>query len=314
MLFSVIVVIMACQNTTKHSEKEQTAESKSHALSLLQNNCLSCHNPAANQNNNIAPSLTSIREQYITKYKERELFQQNILAFVNNPSPENAIMPDAVRQYGIMPKLEYNQNDLKAIADYLFDNDLSTDEWRKEWEGLKSQVKTSNTDTSYLEIGRYIANNTKTELGKNLLQAIKKYGTTGALEFCNTKAIPITDSMSVVQNAKIARVSDKPRNPNNKANESEMEIINDFKNRLKNKQALEPKLLEGQDIVTGYYPILTNTMCLQCHGQKEKEILPETLTKIKKLYPNDLAYGYGENELRGLFKVVMTKNTKIIKQ
>lgn len=43
-------------------------------------------------------------------------------------------------------------------------------------------------------------------------------------------------------------------------------------------------------------------MCLQCHGS-EKDIKPETLAKIKSLYPNDKAIGYQENEMRGLMVI-----------
>jgi len=52
-----------------------------------------------------------------------------------------------------------------------------------------------------------------------------------------------------------------------------------------------------------YKPILTAlSACLQCHGPEE-EINPETLQKIKTLYPNDKATGYSINELRGLWKI-----------
>jgi hypothetical protein len=62
--------------------------------------------------------------------------------------------------------------------------------------------------------------------------------------------------------------------------------------------------------VTGYYPILTGKMCLQCHGIKNEDINPETSSILKKLYPNDKAIGYKENDLRGLFKIEMNKNKK----
>ena len=44
-------------------------------------------------------------------------------------------------------------------------------------------------------------------------------------------------------------------------------------------------------------------MCLQCHGEKGKNIQPKTLEKIAQLYPNDLATGYKENEVRGLISI-----------
>ncbi len=44
---------------------------------------------------------------------------------------------------------------------------------------------------------------------------------------------------------------------------------------------------------------------MQCHGDPETDILPETYTKIKELYPEDKAIGYIENELRGIWVVEM---------
>ena len=68
------------------------------------------------------------------------------------------------------------------------------------------------------------------------------------------------------------------------------------------------KVSEINGKMVGYYPIVTNQMCLQCHGKAYKDINDATLNKINKLYPNDQATGYLENELRGIFVVEMNKN------
>lgn len=302
-----LVVLSTCQNAKQQNKQDDSIVEKYQALALLQNNCFSCHNPDLNTEVRIAPPMFKIREHYLADSISKENFLKNIVQFVNDPTEENSIMPGAVRNFGVMPKQHINQEDLKIIAAYIFDNDLSSDEWDKEWETFKKQAKTENKNLSDIEIGQNIANSTKLQLGKNLLEAIQKYGTAGAVEFCNTRAIPITDSMSGLLNVRISRISDKPRNPLNTANNAELEIINSYKNKLKNKQPLEPKLIEWQNTLTGYYPIQTNKMCLQCHGQKNVNINPDAYSKIKKLYPDDNATGYGENELRGLFKIEMSK-------
>ena len=59
--------------------------------------------------------------------------------------------------------------------------------------------------------------------------------------------------------------------------------IESIKNTLAKGTQPEPKLtLEGNKEI-GYYPILTNKMCMQCHGKINTEIKPETLIKIKNL-------------------------------
>lgn len=143
-----------------------------------------------------------------------------------------------------------------------------------------------------------IAEETKKNLVTNLTQKISENGTENALEFCNVNAIPLTKQLEDQHNVTIKRVSDKNRNPDNAANETERKYIDFFKEQLALKQKLEAKFDNG----VFYAPITTNSMCLQCHGS-EKDIKPETLAKIKSLYPNDKAIGYQENELRGLMVI-----------
>ena len=57
----------------------------------------------------------------------------------------------------------------------------------------------------------------------------------------------------------------------------------------------------------GYYPIITNQSCLQCHGNTKKDIKPKVLEKIDLLYPKDLAINYKNNELRGIWVIEMDK-------
>jgi hypothetical protein len=146
---------------------------------------------------------------------------------------------------------------------------------------------------------------TKAVLGKNLLSAIKTKGTAEALSFCNERAVVLTDSMSLEHNTRVKRVSDKNRNAINAANEMELAYIKHAHDVLASGGNIEPHVqeLEGKMIV--YYPILTNAMCLQCHGKPEEDIKPSTLSKLHMLYPQDKGVGYEENELRGIWVVEM---------
>lgn len=160
---------------------------------------------------------------------------------------------------------------------------------------------------NYLEVGQNLALDTKSALGKNLIAVLGEKGAAGAVEFCNTRAIPITDSMSVHLNANIKRVSDKPRNPANKANTEELAYIKDWKTAQGEGGKLAPRITEKDGKVLGYYPIVANQMCLQCHGKPKVDIDVETLSVLDKLYPDDKAIGYADAELRGIFVVEMDK-------
>lgn len=175
----------------------------------------------------------------------------------------------------------------------------------------KETKKTAPEDIAilenYEEIGLDYAITTKQVLGKNLMGTIQEKGTLEALKFCNVQAYPLTDSMATVHHAKIKRVSDKPRNQNNQANTEELGYIETFKKEIASNIDSNPIVKNNDNTVEFYYPITTNTMCLQCHGT-DKEVSPETFTAIKSLYPNDKALGYAENEVRGIWSIQFEVN------
>ncbi|HZH69377.1 MAG TPA: DUF3365 domain-containing protein [Flavobacteriaceae bacterium] len=139
-------------------------------------------------------------------------------------------------------------------------------------------------------------------LGGNLITAIQEGGPIHALEFCNIEAIPLTSKFEKEYNAGIKRVSDRNRNPENIASASEKKWIESFGERLAKGEKPEPVVVTEGTVKRLYFPIVTNALCLQCHGKPEK-IDPEVLQKIKQLYPNDLAVGYDVDEVRGLWRI-----------
>ena len=170
----------------------------------------------------------------------------------------------------------------------------------------ETEKLTAQDQKKYSEIGLEFAKATQTLLGKNLMEKIQKEGATEALAFCNIEAMPLTATMSTKYNADIKRVSDKNRNPDNKANEEELKYIAKFKKEAADNIESTPIVISQGEKVHFYYPILTNTMCLQCHGKAE-DIKPKVAVKINNLYPNDLAIGYSENEVRGIWSIVFDK-------
>lgn len=163
------------------------------------------------------------------------------------------------------------------------------------------------TEKEYLEKGREMAMQAQSVLGKNLKNAIKEKGTDGALSFCNENAIPLTDSMAKALNVLIKRVSDQNRNKNNAANKMELEYIQNAKLDLQKNKAAKPQLTEIDGKMVGYYPIMTNPMCLNCHGDPKVDINAKTYQVLQEAYPNDKAMGYLSNELRGIWVIEMDK-------
>jgi len=156
---------------------------------------------------------------------------------------------------------------------------------------------------SYQEKGMEYAMATQAALGKALQSKMQEEGIQGAIGFCKVEALPITDSLSGKFGVDISRITDKPRNPVNEANAEEMKFISKIKSELGTGQPPEPLVVRQGDDTNFYYPILTNTMCLKCHGSPEADIQPRVLGIIAELYPEDQATGYGNNQFRGLWKV-----------
>jgi hypothetical protein len=177
---------------------------------------------------------------------------------------------------------------------------------------FKNKDTNQSADTiNYIAVGKKIAVETQGILAKNLVEAIGKGGTENAIAFCNISAISLTDSMAGILNADVKRVTDKPRNAINIGNDNELNLMQHLKNKVADGEALNDTIMDGGNSVTGYYPIITNAMCLQCHGKPETDINAATYEKLQQLYPEDKATGYTANELRGLWKVTMKKKNTL---
>lgn len=282
---------------------------------LMETHCYLCHNPSAPEGEGrISPPMVAIKARYIDKegYNKEE-FIAAVKSFVENPTEDKALMYGAVRKHGLMPKQVFPNGSIEKIANFMFDYQIEEPEWFKShWQGNGNEswtqsgkiVAESNKPKTIEEIGLEYALSTKKVLGKNLMGAIQKKGTLATLEFCNIKAMPLTDSMATKHKATIKRVSDKNRNPNNQANAEELKYIAQFKTELAAKKEIKPIIIEKGNKVQFYYPIETNTMCLQCHG---KQIKPDIQKQILKLYPKDLAVGYNESEVRGIWSITFDK-------
>lgn len=283
---------------------------------LLHKNCNICHNPKSTEQSRIAPPMIAIKAHYINKNTSKEEFTKAFVDFVNNPTKEKVKLKGAFKRFGLMPKQNYKEADLIKIADYIFDYKIDEPVWfKKHWEekGHKMYlnqgkvVEETSKSKSIEEIGLEYALSTKAVLGKNLMGKLQKEGTLSALEFCNINAYPLTDSLATHFNVSIKRVSDKPRNSENLANTSEIKIIEHYKNVVANSNDIQPIVKKEYNKTKFYYPIITNSMCLQCHGKPNNTLEKTTFNKIKELYPLDRAIGYDANQVRGIWSIAFKK-------
>lgn len=307
-----IAAFMACSNTTNNTEQladNQEQEAVHEGEILLKKNCYVCHHPTR-ETGRIAPPMQYVKEHYIKEGTSEEEFTKAFISFIKHPTKESAKMPGAIANFGLMPQQAFPEETLKKIADYIYNNDIEGPgdfKEHKKKHGKGNQMHKGDEQKSEMtkaERGLEYALSTKAVLGKNLMGKIQSEGTIGALEFCNIQAIPLTDSMSKVHHALISRVTDKPRNQDNLASEDELSTLSFFKFKASENAEQAPVIKEENGKTYFYFPIMTNSMCMQCHGKPGTDIENSTLAAIKAKYPEDKATGYGVNEVRGMWKVV----------
>lgn len=319
--FLFVFGLLSCKNGAKPeytsvetmANKKKVATAQSHpGKEIMETECYICHDPMASQESMIAPPFIAIKKYYIDENSTKDQFTEDLIKWVNDPETESK-MPDALFEFGSMPYIPYPDDAIAQIAEYLYDYDIERPNWY-DAALKKGKGNLFNRDMVSKEIqennskkGMAYAKAAQTALGKNLIKAIGEKGTIGAIEFCNTRALALTDSISVMNNAVIKRVSDNPRNPKNMADEEELGYITYFKKLVASGKDPKPIVKIEKNEVDFYYPITTNAMCLQCHGQPNDQVTGETLARLKNLYPADEAIGYEANEVRGIWGINFEK-------
>jgi len=168
------------------------------------------------------------------------------------------------------------------------------------------------TEEKVASIGQMAVKRLMGELKANLGMALKEGGFPKAVEFCAGKADQLTQKVNnelVV--VKVSRVSDKFRNPKNRPDEIDAQVIEELKRKLKEGN-LPPYVIReveinGKRYYIYYKPITVAPFCLNCHGDP-RQMSPEVLRVIREKYPQDRALGYKPGELRGVFKVLIPED------
>lgn len=161
-----------------------------------------------------------------------------------------------------------------------------------------------NVEKDYLAIGKEIAGNTFEVLGGQLKEQMSIGGAVGALSYCNTQAMPLTDSLSSLYNVNIQRVAMNYRNPLNEAKNQDIDVFHNYSSDLEHGKKPMPQLhVNDKEETVFYAPIILKAQCVVCHGAPKTQIDSTTFVTINQLYPNDLATGFSEGDLRGLWKI-----------
>lgn len=172
---------------------------------------------------------------------------------------------------------------------------------------------TASTASAGTGIGKAVAESRKMvkEMGmtlkSHLKEAIQTSGFPAAIDVCKTIAPQVAEDLSEKRGAMIHRVSLRLRNSANAPDEVEDNILKqmdrDIEAGILRKEYVAVETDTGGSKILRYMkPIVTQKLCLNCHGPRDK-LAPGVADALRENYPDDNATGYGENQVRGAFSV-----------
>lgn len=131
----LLLVISSCNKQKKSDDfdkitPENTESKNAEALTLFQQKCYACHSVITKSHDEIiAPPMIAVKKRYSMQYDNKDEFVNAVVAYAKDPKAENALMPGAINQFKAMPKQAFEEEDLKKIATYIYENNIETPEW-----------------------------------------------------------------------------------------------------------------------------------------------------------------------------------------
>ncbi len=114
---------------SKEDPVKETVAADSKGYALMKQKCFICHferPDPAKRNQMIAPPMLRVQEHYKPSYSDKESFVKAVMAYINNPSQEKTLMPGTIKKFNIMPRVIYDQTELKLIVETLYELDFGS--------------------------------------------------------------------------------------------------------------------------------------------------------------------------------------------
>ena len=160
----------------------------------------------------------------------------------------------------------------------------------------------------YTNKGKEIAQASFKALSTELMKQMKAGGPAKAVPFCKEQAGPILNEVALKYDVTIVRSSDQLRSCKIEPTERELDIINNYKKTVSENKELKPIVeIDEANNKHFYAPIIVKANCLVCHGKVNETMSVETDSIIKLTYPFDIATGYSEGDVRGVWSITFNK-------
>lgn len=170
----------------------------------------------------------------------------------------------------------------------------------------KADIKSDSDPNEKLCIkaAEKLINEFSLSLRSRLRTAMRENGPAAAAELCNLEAPGIAAAFSDNEFISVRRVSDRNRNPMNRADSSQLDALSIFRDAGVDKLRSFGRWSETPEgrQYHFYKVIVISQTCLKCHGEPG-QIDSEVVKILGEKYPDDKAIGYRNGDLRGMFVV-----------
>lgn len=93
--------------------------------------CMACHKLDRGPQM-LAPPAFAVQNHYLRMHPEQGAFVQAVVDWVRFPDINRTLMPGAVRRFNLMPPLSLPEQELRAIAAFLYRAKFQEPEWYRE--------------------------------------------------------------------------------------------------------------------------------------------------------------------------------------
>jgi cytochrome c2 len=141
-LFTLSAIVIAafslsfCSETTAKNENKSPDDTYSETIidnsigkELLESKCMVCHKIQDDKDAMLAPPIAHIKRKYSKVNKSEQAFNNALISFTINPKKEDAMMFGTLKQFGVMPNLNFNKEEVAKIAQYIYANDFPEPQW-----------------------------------------------------------------------------------------------------------------------------------------------------------------------------------------
>ncbi len=118
--FLLLVILWGVTSLYAHIDEK--------VLYAFEKACMSCHDTY--EKNKIAPPLIAVNQVYLRLADgNMTVAMERMKTFLAAPSKEATLMKPAVKLFGVMPKIELTQEELRDFSQVLVETEFEIPEW-----------------------------------------------------------------------------------------------------------------------------------------------------------------------------------------